>query len=53
MAKFIANLMVLAMAVTFLLMAMALTGPLAVAGYVWGGLLSVAVVINWSRVSKN
>lgn len=53
MANFIANLLVLAMAVTFLLMAMALDGALAVIGYVWGGLLFVAVVLNWSRVSKN
>lgn len=53
MAKFIANLLVLAMAVTFLLMAASLDGPLAWAGYLWGGLLFVAVVVNWSRVSKN
>jgi len=53
MAKQIANFLVLAMATTFLLMASQLSGPLAWAGYFWGGLLFVAVVLNWSRVSKN
>lgn len=53
MAKFAANLIVLAMATTFLLMAMALSGALAVIGYVWGGLLAIVVIVNWSRVSKN
>lgn len=53
MAKFAANLIVLSMATTFLLMAMALDGALAVVGYVWGGLLGIVVVVNWSRVSKN
>jgi hypothetical protein len=53
MAKQIANFLVLAMATTFLLMAAALTGPLAWAGYLWGGMLFVAVIVNWSRVSKN
>ena len=53
MSKFIANLLVLGMAVTFVLMAMRLDGPLAFFGWFWGILLFIAVTVNWSRVSKN
>jgi hypothetical protein len=53
MSKFIANLMVLAMATTFVLMAMRLDGVLQFFGYFWGALMGIAVAVNWSRVSKN
>jgi hypothetical protein len=53
MAKFIANLVTLAIAVTLILMAIESDSVLQVLGYFWGALLSVAVIVNWSRVSKN
>jgi hypothetical protein len=52
-AKFIANLVTLAIAVTLILMAIESDSVLQVFGYFWGALLSVAVIVNWSRVSKN
>ena len=53
MSKFIANLLVLAMAVTFALMAMRLDGALAFFGWFWAVLLFIATAVNWSRASKN
>jgi positive regulator of sigma E activity len=53
MAKFIANLVTLAIAVTLILMAIESDSVLQVFGYFWGALLGVAVIVNWSRVYKN
>ena len=53
MSKFIANLLVLAMAVTFALMAMRVGGVLAFFGWFWAVILFIAVTVNWSRASKN
>jgi hypothetical protein len=53
MAKFIANLFVLAIASTLILLAVESTSILQWFGYTFGVLLFVAVAVNWSRVSKN
>lgn len=53
MAKFIANLLVLAIAVVLILMAVESDSILQVFGYTFGGLLFVAVTVNWSRGVKS
>lgn len=53
MTKFIANLITLAMASVLVLMAVESTSILKWFGYTFGGLLFVAVLLNWSRASKD
>lgn len=53
MAKFIANLVTLGIAATLILLAVESDSVLQVFGFGFGGLLFVAVAVNWSRGSKN
>lgn len=51
--KLAGNVMVLAMAVTFILLANQAEIVTKVLGYFWGGMLFAAVVLNWSRGTKS
>ena len=51
--KIAGNVMILAMAVTFVLLANQAEIVTKVLGYVWASLLTVAVVLNWSRGNKS
>ena len=53
MAKFIANLLVLAIAVVLILLSVESTSALQYFGYGFGGLLFIASVLNWNRASKS
>lgn len=48
----LANFLVLAMAATFVLLAVESQTPLQFFGYFFGILLFVAVTVNWSRANK-
>lgn len=51
--KIAANLMILGMAVTFVLLANQAEIVTKVLGYVWASLLTLAAVLNWSRATKS
>ena len=53
MTRFISNLLTLGIAVTLILLAVESDSVLQWFGYGYGVLIFVAVVVNWSRASKN
>lgn len=53
MTRFVANLLTLAIAVTLILMAVESQTVLQFFGYLFGVLLFIAVVINWTGAAKN
>lgn len=53
MITFIANLVTIAIAATLILLAIESQTVLQYFGYVFGGLLFVALLLNWNRADKS
>lgn len=51
--KLASRILVIVMAASFLWLAQTATGLAQVLGYLWGGLLMLSLVLNWSGATKD